>query len=58
MRFILRIWYWNIETYKTIKSITPCVMFFNNKGNKVLEEEAQLVTKIREIEQSDKKKSS
>ncbi|APR98391.1 hypothetical protein [Wolbachia endosymbiont of Folsomia candida] len=55
---LIRIFNWNIETYKTINSITPYTMFFNNEGDEIIREDAQLVTKVREMEQNCKKKSS
>ncbi|APR98392.1 hypothetical protein [Wolbachia endosymbiont of Folsomia candida] len=55
---ILKIGHWDIETYKTINSITPYTMFFNNEDDQVIKKNAQLATKIREMEKNGEKKSS
>ncbi|MDR2832070.1 MAG: hypothetical protein LBV62_04135 [Rickettsiales bacterium] len=57
VKYILKIGHWDVETYKIINSITPYTMFFNNEGDQVIKEKAQLVTKVKEMEKNNKNKN-
>ncbi|WP_353273599.1 leucine-rich repeat domain-containing protein [Wolbachia endosymbiont (group A) of Agelastica alni] len=46
---LLKIVHWNMETYKTIDSITPYTMFFNSENDQVMKG-AQLAVKVRDTE--------